>query len=392
MMIARRSLVAVLALLLAAAVVRNAVVRMFAETDPAAAERVWPDHPAAEMRLAMIAIAEAARQGQAAPPTALRRIFAASVKAPLAPEPFLVRGVQAQLEGNRNLAERAFFAARWRDGRSLPARYFLADHYLRQGDTRRGLREVATLARLTPQGVSKLAPFVAAYARNASNWPRLRSVFRSEPALEEATLSVLAADAANADLVLALADRGRAGPKSSWLGPLLSGLVSAGQYEKARDVWERIARVQVDRGALIYDPRFTRAEAPPPFNWTLTSSTVGLAERQKGGGLHVIYYGQEDGALASQLLILPPGRYRLTTQGGTPGPASALEWRLVCERGNAAIASVPLDRAIRRGFAFEVPGSCPAQRLELFGSSSDVSHQTEVTIRGVSLTREQSGD
>ena len=50
----------------------------------------------------------------------------------------------------------------------------------------------------------------------------------------------------------------------------------------------------------MYDGGFTDSKSHGPFNWTLTSSTIGLAEREPGGRLHVIYYGQEEGVLASE--------------------------------------------------------------------------------------------
>ena len=69
---------------------------------------------------------------------------------------------------------------------------------------------------------------------------------------------------------------------------------------------------------------------------------------------------------------------------------SFLRWALVCARGNATLDSVPLDQAIAREWQFEVPASCPAQRLELVGTASDVARQTDLTIRSVALA-EQSG-
>ena len=175
-----------------------------------------------------------------------------------------------------------------------------------------------------------------------------------------------------------------------WLPILVGSLGEAGQYAKARDIWSAVAHAPLAPGSLIFDPRFTDGEAPPPFNWMLASSTVGLAERLPGRGLHLIYYGQEDGVLASQLLVLPPGRYRLGTDApSVPDSAGSLQWRLVCARDNEVIAAVALDDAIRRGWRFAAPSSCPAQRLELAGSASDVARQTDVTIRSVRLEREQ---
>lgn len=390
-MIVRRLLVAVLALLLAVQVGRVAARRAFAQS-PEQAARALPGHPAAEMELGLIAIADAARQGRAVDPATLARIFRAGERAPLAPEPFLVRGVQAQLDGNLALAERAFSAARQREGRSLPARFFLADLYLRRGDAARGLPEVAVLARLVPGGTDKLAPYVATFARQPANWPEVRTMFAREPGLEDSSLLAMAADPANADAVLALSDPRRRSAKSGWLPVLVASLTEAGQAAKARRIWSDVSGARVAANALIFDPDFKDAAAPPPFNWALTSSSLGLAERQAGRGLHVIYYGQLDGALASQLLVLPPGRYRLTTKApGLPTGAANLRWAVVCARGNAAIGSAPLDRAVREGFSFSVPASCPAQRLELVGSSADVPQQSDLAIRSVSLVREQAG-
>jgi hypothetical protein len=199
----------------------------------------------------------------------------------------------------------------------------------------------------------------------------------------------LAKDPAHADVVLSLA--GQPSPQSPWVPTLLAGLVEAGQYQKARAVWADVSHVRLDPRTLIFDPDFSRSDAPPPFNWALTSSTVGLAERRPGGGLHVIYYGQEDGVLASQLLVLPPGAYRLTmsTSGDLAGTES-LQWKLVCASSKQEIAATQFDGA-SRGWSFALGGGCGAQQLQLTGSSSDMPRQVDVTIAQVNLTREGRG-
>jgi hypothetical protein len=390
--IVRRLLVAVLALLLAGLVGRVAAVRALAQPDPMRAQAVWPAHPRVRIEAGLVAIAQAARHGRTVDPATMAGIFEASARAPLAADPFLVRGVQAQLAGDLGLAERAFRAARDREARSLPARYFLADLYLRNGDADRGLAEVAVLARLAPNGVDKLAPYVATYASNRANWPQVRAMFAREPPLENASLRALAAKPDNADAVLALASRGRRTAASSWLPVLVATLTDAGQYAKARRIWSQVANARGAGGATIFDSHFTDAGPPPPFNWTLTSSTVGLAERQAGRGLHIIYYGNEDGVLASQLLVLPPGRYRLGTDApGLPAAAASLRWTLYCARGNGAIASAPLDKAASGGMRFVVPASCPAQRLELAGTAAELTQSSDLVIRSLALSRDQSG-
>ena len=367
------------ALLLVVQVVRNAAVAQFAELLPARAAKAWPGHPQVQLTIGLTEIAMASRQHQPVAPATFSRITDAARKMPLAPEPFLVRGVQAQIDGDRALAGDAFRAAELRDGRAIAPRYFLADLYFRAGDARSGLREIAVLSRIVPNGVSSLAPYVAAYSKKPRNWPALRALFRSDPALADASLSALSTDPANADLVLAL---GNVRSRATWQDRLVASLVTAQQYGKARSIWAQIAGSAPVSG--IFDPAFADLKAPPPFNWVLTSSTVGLAERRNG--LHVIFYGQEDGPLATQLLLLAPGAYRLAMPvTGDKGHARSLAWSLTCANSTAPIGRIALDEAAARGWAFTVPVGCAAQRLELSGVSSDMPQQVDVTIARLHL-------
>ena len=386
MTLVRRLAAAVLALLLGIQVVRNAAVTALVSTDPAAAARAWPSHPEARLALAMTDIATAARAGSPVDAAVFQRVDAAASRAPLAVEPFLVRGVQAQVAGDKVLAQRAFEAAEHRDPRSLPARYFLAEQYLRGGQVARGLAEFAALARLAPNGIGGASPYVAAYARDPSRWPQLRALFRANPDLQEASLEALATDAANAPAILALADPAHRNAHSPWLQPLLAALVAKGQFAEAKRIWTSVAAAALRPGQLLFDASFADANSPPPFNWSLTSSTVGLAERQPGGRLHVIYYGQDDGVLASQLLVLRPGRYRLamSVSGGDAG-GRPMRWTLTCANAPAPFASVGLDAVARGAWTFDVAAGCGAQRLDLVGTSADIPQQVDLTLSGLSL-------
>ncbi len=385
-MMVRRVLVLVLALLLAAQIVRNSAVAALVDRDPDLAARAWPNHPSVEISLAMTEIGRATRERRLVPTTVFAMMDDAARKAPLAPEPFLVRGVQAQLLGNAALATEAFAAAARRDPRSLPGHYFLADALFRSGDTGRGLREIGVLARLAPGGVASLAPYVAAYAKDRRTWPQLRELFRSEPVLQDATLTALAADPANVGTILALADERHRGPNAAWLPALVNSLVAARQYETAHRVWAETSHAKSTANTL-HDGDFVDPAAPPPFNWILMSSTVGLAERVPRGGLHVIFYGREDGILARQLLVLPAGAYRMSIGVvGSAADAHVLTWSIRCDGSQTPIAAMPLDRAGTAPWRFAVPAGCPAQWLELSGVATDVAHQVEATIRKLELS------
>src|SRR4029078_11681147 len=107
---------------------------------------------------------------------------------------------------------------------SMPAAYFLANYFFRAGHPLEGLRQTATLARLSPSEPVPVAPFVAAYARDPSHWPQIRALFRSQAGMEEGVLVALAQDSHNADAVLALAARSHRRPDREWLRALLSRL------------------------------------------------------------------------------------------------------------------------------------------------------------------------
>jgi len=389
-MIARLIVVIVAALLVAAQIVRNAAVGMLADRRPSDVVQVWHSNPSVEISLGMTRIAEAARDRRPVSSTVFEGMADAAAKDPLAPEPFLVAGVHAQLTGDGPAAQDAFEAAQWRDPRSLAAAYFLADRYFRAGDTPKGLTEVAALARLAPKGTLTVAPYLAAYARDPANWPELRKLFRANPGLGDDTLRALASNAATAPAVLALADPNEKPAKSGWLGPLLNTLTAAGQYDQARQIWSKAAGAKADE--LIHDASFSDASAPLPFNWALTTSAVGMAERQPGGRLHVVFYGQDDGVLAAQMVLLKAGSYRLTMPLlGDAANAKALTWSIWCDKAPTPLAGVTVDVAATRGWTFQIPSNCPAQWVKLAGSSTDIPQQVDVTIGRLKLDRMATG-
>jgi len=103
-------------------IARSSFVAAYADKDLARAERVWPDHPAVLSAQAMLEVAQAAARGQALPSST--RLLAARVARaePLAAEPFVILGAEAQRNGNRMASERLLLNARQRDPRAPAAR------------------------------------------------------------------------------------------------------------------------------------------------------------------------------------------------------------------------------------------------------------------------------
>lgn len=372
------------ALISAFFIVRVAAVEAFAARDPARAASLWSGHPRVLLESGLAEVGETAAAGRQVNKVLIRRLIDASAKAPLAPEPFLVRGVEAQMSGNRSLALQSYLAARQRNPRSVAPRYFLADLYLKGGQTGRGLAEISVLARLVPASLPSVAPYLAAYAKTPAAAPQVRRMIQNHPPLELALLNELAADEANARLILSLWS-GRGGDEARpWQGRLLGQLVDAGRYGEARTAWARFTNISA-RHDQLFDAEF-RSAALPPFGWMLASGASGIAEPQNGGRLHIIYYGRDDLVLASQLLTLPPGRYRLTMKVDTTSPASrSLVWRVRCLPSSQPVAMLPMQQPGPAAASFSLDNSCRAQRLELSGQALEIPERAEVTVSQLRL-------
>ncbi|MCY7339666.1 MAG: hypothetical protein LH465_06915, partial [Sphingomonas bacterium] len=301
--------------------------------------------------------------------------------------PLLINGALAQTEGRQAQAEALFTEARGRDPRSAAARYFLANRYLETDRVVAGLHEVVLLSRLVPGASTSFIPAVAAFAKTKGAVPQLRAFFNQSPELEPEVLAVLASDARNADLILALAtnklDDARG---AAWRSAIVAKLVEAGAFAKAYAVWQRLAAVDTAPG--LFNSRFLPLDAPPPFNWTLATQGGGIAE-PAAGGLRILHYGRENVVLASELMVLPSGIYRFSFRlSGERNEGIA--WTVKCVPTGTNILSLPLPTEGNRPVAgqFVVPASgCAAQRVDLTASISDEPRTVEMNITELALGR-----
>ena len=369
-------------------VVRVAFVEAFAAKNPTTAAAVWAGHPAVLLESGLAQVGDMAAAGRPVDQSLVDRLISASAKAPLAPEPFLVRGVDAQVSGNHAVALQSYLAARERNPRAVAPRYFLADLYLKAGRTEPGLAEISALARLVPQSLPNVAKYLAAYARTPGAAPQVKKMLETHPQLELALLNELASDAASARLILYLWS-GRGGEEARpWQGRLLEQLVATGRFNEARTAWARFTNISAEQDAL-FDAEFA-AQALPPFGWMLASGASGIAEPQGGGRLHLVYYGRDDLILASQLMTLPPGRYRLSMNVSASSPAAkSLSATIRCLPSTSPLASLPLHRRGAVTASFNVADrGCPAQRLEISGDAPEFPEQAELTVGRLRLERD----
>lgn len=338
----------------------------------------------------MAAVGKAAARGEDPPAKVLARLERLAKAQPLSAEPLLIHGAIALRHGNVGRAERLLTAARQREPRDPAARYLLADLYLRTGRPLPAMAEMSVLNRLLPRGAVQLAPALAAYATTADAAGELSAIVSAYPELKAALLDELAKNAANADLVLSIAGGTRGDDaEGEWKQKLTEVLVSAGQFARARAVWERLSGATVP-GAGLFNPRFDASDAPPPFNWQLASSAAGVAD-PNSGGLDILYYGRTDVDLAAQTLLLPPGGYRLAMNvSGDVGQPGSLRWTVACVGIDERLLDLPLPadggtRAVAGAFA--VPEGCEAQTLRLSALGQEFPKQAQFRISGLQLAR-----
>lgn len=382
----RPALVAAAALVLLVTAVRTAGVLAFAERRPDLAAALWPAHPVAIIQTGFAEIGQATAAGREPSIETVAAMRQVVQRDPLAVEPLLVEGASLLSAGQTSQAERLLSEAAERDPRNPAARFLLAQLYLEEGRIAQGLEQVAALVRRVPGAARSLTPALAEFARQPGAAPQVRALLEENPNLRRGVLETLAANAANTDLILMLA-----GPQSEadgipdWQTRLLNTLVDNADYVRAHRLWQRFAEVPPAAQPGLFNPGFKPLTAPPPFNWSFSQSSAGIAE-PTAAGLHVLYYGREDAQLAAQTLLLRPGHYRLSfSVRGSPEATAAIVWVVTCLPGkNIAVRQPSQTGEVR----FNIPAAqCPAQTLELRGAPADLSGTADLYVTDLRLTK-----
>lgn len=371
-------------------VVKTSAVNALYRENPAAAFALAPEEPRFAFKIAMAQVMQ--NRGSVSPEvtSSARRAMA---RAPLAEEPFLVEALKALAGREDARAERLLVEARRRNPRSRMTRLILLDRYMRSGRIPKAAEEITVLHRLIPAASDVLVPELAKFARDPATRPALVGVLRTDDVLRERVLTNLATAGADPELVtgLAAAAGGRAG-NQPWQEAMIASLVARGDIARAHRIWSSLPGVRAQE-SVIYDPRFQGLPGPPPFNWKLMAGNAGVAERGQGGGLQVEYYGRAPVELASQMLRLAPGRYRLAArvEGDASGEGARLTWRLLCAGSAGEIASLPLrginysPRVVAADFTV-APG-CAVQTLRLDGAPSEFPEAQNVTVVEITIAR-----
>lgn len=170
-------------------------------------------------------------------------------------------------------------------------------------------------------------------------------------------------------------------PRDIELQSYIDRLVREGLYQAAYVTWVQLLPPEGMKGlGDLYDGNFNGLPGPPPFNWQIPKIKGGYVELAQapsgpgGGALHLSFGGGVAPiVLTRQLLVLPPGRYRLFGQVHTDRFDSALglTWTLRCAEGSREVSGETGPITESAGWSpiaaeFEVRATdCSAQWLTL---------------------------
>lgn len=404
-MFALATIAAILAVPAMWLIARNAVNMLHDRDRPAEAMYFWPDSGAAEASLALDRVVAA--NGAVDPQS--RALFESALRrAPLLGDPLILAGLEASAANDVDRARRLMEEARRRDPRAIIARSWLFDYYLGAGDYAAGIDEAGPLMAL--QGgaapailtvltsllsIPQARPALLAKLRASPRWRTAFFIQSSEsPALVPAMASLLR-DAPNPYPPAALLEQ----------QALLAGLAAEGRYGLAHNMWlaqlPPAYRLKA-RAQPIYDGDFHGWPGTAPFAWQIRNHGDGSTARAdvrdlpEGSALEIASDAYQSEPAADQVLLAPPGPYRLVFKlrrtPDTDPSAAQLGVAMRCADAASAARSplaygafIPPAAQAVGSIDLTVPRDCPAQLLRLFVLPGDDPGTLDAQVTAVRL-------
>lgn len=389
---AARAGIALAALALAAGVVRLGATAALEHGDPISASQFSPGNARAAVAAAR---ARVDAKEDASSPAVQALVRAALHRDVTVPGAIELRAIRFETSGDFARAARLFELSSAISRRSLPTRLWLIQRSVDHGDVAGALANFDVALRTSTAAPPILFPVLA----GATSDPGLvRPIARllDRPSDWRATFLSYAISEGSAAPIAAvvLSMRDRRAVRAAQADQLLIGrLVEQGQFNIAKQVSDRFGRAK-SRGALVADHDFSQAAALYPFGWALTDSAEGGAARIHAGGGSALAYraaASAQGQVATQLLMLELGAYRLATANAAPpaDQSSVPFWTVTCAgTGGRQIALLPQPKAVQpAAVAFTVPNSCAAQWLALNVLPSDAPGGQSGAVRMVAVQR-----
>jgi hypothetical protein len=314
--------------------------------------------------------------------------------APLNASALTTYGFAMDLQGRQPQADAAMFVAGRLGWRDLVTQIWLFRRMLLAANVEAALNHADALMRRQDAVPTAVLAALTAAARDPRTTDALARHLAQNPPWRTPFIVYLSAFAQPpaTDVAHALLTRlanGPTPPTGDELAVYLRSLVSTQQFDQAAREWRQLTHGAGQAG-YVYDGDFERAAGQTPFDWTLsdgvgwTASVADAPGEGHGQALRVEYDGVSPPKSVRQLLVLPPGAYRLSGQVYGEGDADprALGWSVACVTTGQVLGGVPTSAAKDRwapfAAALTVPAEgCSAQWLALTATPGDL--RTDIT-------------
>lgn len=341
----------------------------------AEAERWWPQSEAG-----LLARAEPAFSGRL-DRARLDHVEAGAVAAlnrqPVSAAAARVLGMVAAAKGDQARARRAFAYGETLSRRDLPTQLWLIEDAVQRNDIGAALTHYDRALRTSHRSAELLLPILVGAASDPAIARPLARIAAARPPWWQQFAERLGREgAAPAIMMVGPAFRlsPDASPDRALLEIMLDRLYQLRAYDQAYTFYRR-AVPPAEGAALIRDGGFEQARHLGPFEWVLTQESgltaVQSQEGQRPGNVLAIEVADaRGGTVARQLLLLPPGPYRLQAVAGNSSgdelerPAFSLRCASQADREFARLSLPEAGPGGRRFSAtFVVPPGCRSQWL-----------------------------
>jgi hypothetical protein len=382
------------ALVLSAGVIRCGLARTLSDTNPLIAARIAPN----DGRVLSNAARTRAEAGEHPNSPGVRSLVRAALQRDATLTPAIeLRALDLQAGGDPPGAARLFGLSHAISRRSLGTHLWLVQHAVERGDVGHALAEMDFALRTSTAAPNLIFPVLARAAADPSLASPIARLLDHPSDWREMFLYYAIAQTRRrpALVPLVLQMRDRAFIRDNGVDRrLIAQLVEAGAFAPAERVQQAFGP-SIGPSALIRDADFSKPQFRYPFGWGLIESAATWATRDGAKLKPVLSYGGTPagaGQVATQLLTLQPGHYRLRARNAeAPADPTALPYWTVTCAGTRPMQIALIDAAASKGEGaegdFDVPAGCAGQWLALNLRASDLLDGQSGAIRSVSLIR-----
>jgi hypothetical protein len=364
---------------------------------PLLALRVWPWSSSAASALAEQDIVTATARSQEE-----ARYYAsdALARSPVDARAARVLGLFDALRARNRAAQFAFYYAQRLSRRDLPTQMWLIEQSVDQNDIPSALSHYHIAMRTSQTSRAILIPVLADAAENPAVAKPLAQLLRQRPNwwldFYDSAVPKISSPISLALIVSALHFNPADPLEGARLRQGMQRLVALDAVDAAYHIYRKAFVAQNQAAVLIRNGGFESGVGLPPFDWQFSDSPdhQGIIEPRDGshGSAALSIAGTSSGEVARELLMLPPGQYKLSFLiGAVRGDATQHpDAMIVCLRGAEILAfrfpATPTPQVITKTLG--IPDkACRTQWLIISSNgSSEVSDPPwidDITIRAV---------